>query len=795
MATKRQRKDYDERSFFYNNAGPNNGATPLPFFPYIQTQGTSQNHPFMTNSTSCNFPTQIYPSSNTRSSSPVQKRMRVAVDENGKKEKTVGLSCLIVVAEQLADAVVKRDDVDQTQALLNKLRLSVTHEVDELKSMMNGTPTSSGKELSDADTLHWMNNFLFLQIGYLSSFHRKRNNPRPGTNEGPWSRYATSLMNATVSLLLYLQEYNYQRHCYASKANRGHYQSAFAFGGNESLVTPPFQLSEVEIKECANVLSKVIRRTLDKMQYRMLKGAESAECMGTLRNSVEIFCHFQKCMYLCLPAMKSDENTISNLVRVVAEVSGNAKWAKDNGDILDKIASFFKALSTRTGFDIEQPASVLASTCTDVIRFCAQQAKDTDQIAPPCNIDENYAFFMDFLEKLRYSLRSRDDSVQQKWHLLFRAMDLMLKTATGNVKLIKSILTCLKYFAMSRQIVPFLTNDRQLVGGIAFAVTGTGTPNGRNTDVQQNDRQKEQSLEAMNCITALASKLVTLPPGGSGHFASTGCSNIIDILFSIAAHKTSTKIQSEVVKGIRLFIRHHKKEMVIALTNMQNTPRKTLLYWIIHIPANKKVSRSVKEAAITIILELLFSEQVDGVTELFIDVLDAAKELMTCEERVCEEQIVRILATKITQLDRLEHLADDTAFLSTMLDTAINDKQLLSIRQNAILIIKLVSTSVKIGGKLAKMEEFGVCVVKFLSFHGNGKCSLCRDHIIETIISIASLEKNMECLAENKDVMSALCSFANKLPRESNTSKTTVSKKSKLLYVVKELKRLADEEA
>jgi hypothetical protein len=788
---KRQRNDHDEKNaFFFNNNGPNSGAAPLPFFPYVQ----NRNHPFVSNMASCNYAARVYPTSNTGDvNSPLQKRMRVQVDENGQKENQPGgTSKFILLANEVANAVVKRDNIDDTLGHLNKLQLFITSENNDLGCIMKGSPASaSGGDLSDAGTLHWMNNFLFLQIGYLSSF-QKDTGKAPGSRvtEGPWSKYATSLMKGTVEILAHLQEYNYRRHCTGRKTSP-HYQAGFGYGGNTPMTVPSFQLSEVEITECSNVLSKVLRRTLDMIQHSLVKGKDLSDCISTLRHCVDIFCYFQRSMYMCLPALKSDENTVSNLVRVVAEVSGNAKLAKEGGDVLDKIASLFRSLSTRNGFDLEQPPSVLASICSDIIRYCSQSVKATDNAVPSFNVDENHAFFMDFLEKLRFALQSRDDSVQQKWHLLFRSMELMIRTASRNTKLIKSILTCLKYFSMSRHIVPFLSNDKQLVSSIAITVISPcASP-------KQKDQHKSQSLdlEAMNCITALASKLVSLP---TSVFANNGCSNVIDVLFTIAGPKPSSRIQSEVVKGLRLFIRNHTKEIHSALAKMPDPQTTSFLHWMINIPANKKASRSVKQAAITFVLELLFSQDFEFGSKLYAVVLDAAQELMQCEESACEVQIVRILATKVKQRDRLESLANDTSFLSTMLDAATNDKQAPSIRENAMLIIKLVSTKMEIAQKLAGMEDFARCALKFLSFDGNGVCSLYRQYIVETVMQVSGFPQGKKELSANTELTRALLLFARKMREDRNDvvagdidksgpGKEPILSKSRILKIAEDL--------
>lgn len=398
---------------------------------------------------------------------------------------------------------------------------------------------------------------------------------------------------------------------------------------------------------------------------------------------------------------------------------------------------------------------------------------------------------MDFLEKLRFALRSRDDSVQQKWHLLFRSMELMIRTASRNTKLIKSILTCLKYFSMSRHIVPFLSNDKQLVSSIAITVISPcASP-------KQKDQHKSQSLdlEAMNCITALASKLVSLP---TSVFANNGCSNVIDVLFTIAGPKPSSRIQSEVVKGLRLFIRNHTKEIHSALAKMPDPQTTSFLHWMINIPANKKASRSVKQAAITFVLELLFSQDFEFGSKLYAVVLDAAQELMQCEESACEVQIVRILATKVKQRDRLESLANDTSFLSTMLDAATNDKQAPSIRENAMLIIKLVSTKMEIAQKLAGMEDFARCALKFLSFDGNGVCSLYRQYIVETVMQVSGFPQGKKELSANTELTRALLLFARKMREDRNDvvagdidksgpGKEPILSKSRILKIAEDL--------
>ena len=564
---KRQRNDFE--SFWpINGNGNDNGAGPPPFFPYMQAQ-QNHNHPFMSNTNSCppmrrpysTSPVQkrmrvdengqeenqasntnsgyVYPTSQpyptSKNPAPAQKRTRVdengqqenqasntnsgyvypmsqpyptsknpapaqkrtRVDENGQQEPHADVSKFISLATDLGNAVVRRTDIDQTLALLNNIHLLITSEKDVLQCIMNGGPQETPMhDLSDRETLHWLNNFFFLQIGYLSSFKKRAVNI---VEDGPWSRYASALIEGTVNVLLHLHEYNYQRHCVASKMSPGHYARA-NFGARDALpLVSSIQLTEAEIKECANVLCKVIRRTLDKLQYMVSKGIAPTECMSTLRTSIGILCLVQKSMYSSTPALKNDESTMDTLVRVVAEASGSVQLTTEGDVILDQTASLLKMLSARTGYDVDQSLSVLASVCADITRSCSWKfAKPMDHPSYS-NPDENCAYLMSFLEKLRISLRSRDNSVQEKWHLLFRSMEVMLKTARGNTKLVKAVLTCVKYFSMSRHIVPFLSNDKQLINSIAFVAT---TSSGRNNSDRQH---KEQSLEAMQCVTVLAS--------------------------------------------------------------------------------------------------------------------------------------------------------------------------------------------------------------------------------------------------------------------------------------------------
>ncbi len=725
----------------------------------------------------------------------MQKRMRVLADDEGQKENNPGgTPKFIILANEIANAVVRRDSIDGTLSNLDKLKVFISSEKEELEFLTKGrsAASSSGVELSEAGTLHWMNNFLLLQIGYLSSFQKDMKVPGSQVSEGPWSKYATSLMKETVEILAQLQEYNYQRHCTGRKSSPANYPDVFGFGGNTQVTVPSFQLSEVEIIESANVLSKVLRRTLDMIQHTLIKGKDLSQCISTLKNCIEVFCYFHRCMYMCLPALKSDQNTICNLVRVVAEVSGNMRMAKEAGDVLDQISALFRSLSTRSGFDLEQPPSVLASICSDIIRYCSQSAGSQDPGPPSFNVDENYAFLMDFLEKLRFALRSRDDSVQQKWHLLFRSMEMMMRTASGNTKLIKSILTCLKYFSMSRNIVPFLSNDLPLVSSIAFTVTNLDKSQ---TQQEKGKKSENLDLDAMNCVTALATKLVSLP---SSAFTNHGCSNVIEVLFSIAGPKPGIRIQSETVKGLRLFIKNHTREIYNALSKMPDPQIKSFLEWMILVPANKKASRSVKQAAVTFVLEILFSEHVEYGSKIYALVLEASQELMICEDNSCEVQIVKTLASKLGQRERLEDLANDTCFLSTMLGAATNDKQVPNIRANAMGIIKKMSSNQEIANKLVGMDDFANCVLKFLSFDGNGECSLYRKYVVQIVAQVSEFPHGKKELSKNKELTRAFLLFARKMPEDregpetdgddqKGTGKQHVFSKSRILTAAEDL--------
>jgi hypothetical protein len=535
------------------------------------------------------------------------------------------------------------------------------------------------------------------------------------------------------------------------------------------------------------------------IQHSVIKGQDLSDCMSTIKNCVDIFCYFQRSMYMCLPALKSNENAVSNLVRVVAEVSGNPKLSKEGGDMLDNITNLFKALSTRSGFDLEQPPSVLAAISSDIIRFCSHPSKASGNCVPSFNVDENYAFFMDFLEKLRFALRSRDDSVQQKWDMLFRSMELMMRTADANTKLIQSILTCIKYFSMSRLIVPFLSNDKLLVSSIAVTVTRSRPIPSNDPRRQGQDQQKNNDLDlaAMGCLTALSSKLISLPKSA---FASNGCANVIDVLFTIAGPKTSPKIQSEVVKGLRLFIRSHTKEIHSSLVKLSETETASFFDWIIHIPASKKASRSVKQAAITFVLEIFFSQHFELGSKLYSSVLEAAQELMLCEENECEVHILRILSTKLKQQDKLEDLANNRTFLSTIIDAATNDKHSSILRHNAMLILKTVAEKEEITKKLTEMEEFTKCALKFLSFDGNGQFSRYRRYVIEIIFQVSQFSESKKDLSKHKDLIRALLSFARNMREDcsshvtggdsdtkSNDTKDTAISKSSLLSLSEEL--------
>jgi len=657
----------------------------------------------------------------------------------------------ITLAQDISTAIIGRKEVGVALGHLDKLSRIIVSGTTSLKSSaINGTNTrDSENDQLDADTMHWMNNFLILQLGYLSSFKNEKN-VLGIEGSGPWSAFATTLMGRMMSILFSLHDCNAQR---ISAGEKVPLEDAINVGcSRRHRVQPSMQLSGDEVKECSNIICKVIRRALDKAST-LESGSSRSNSMATIRNGVGILCLVQKCSYNAASALKSDENIMTTLVRLTADISGSSDLLQDGSTILDETALFLKALASRTDFEVEQPYSALASVCADIIQLCSPHTMAPISLTTSMSIfDDQYAFLMRHLEQLRSALHSRTDCIHDRWEMLFRSVVNILRSSTSNTKLVKAILTCIKYFSTSRYIAPFLSNDKNLVSSIMFTVA---VGDGLHDNTIPSKRTKCMSTEAIECITLLASKLVTC----TGPLVNEGCYNIVEMLLSIASDELSTHVQSEIMKGLRIFTMNHVNEIVTSLKRMDESERKAVLQWVIHIPANKKASRSTKEAAVLFMLKILFAEFIIVGSELYTDILEACQELVQCDDRTCEEALINMLATNSKNLQKLYPLSRDVCLLSTLLATANNRRRHPIMRQKAMMVLKVVTHDEETASVLVKMNAFTQCVTKFLSLDND--CVICRQDVLESTICMADFPLCAKALCRNNQVMTSILSYAS----------------------------------
>lgn len=657
----------------------------------------------------------------------------------------------ITLAQDISNAIVGRKEVAVVLGHLDKLSDAIASDTTLLNSaIINGTNArDSENDLLDADTMHWMNNFLILQLGYLSSFTNDKN-VTGIEGSGSWSAFVSTLMKRMISILFSLHDCNAQR---ISAGEKVLLEDAINVGYSRGRqIQASMQLLGDEVKECSNIICKVIRRALDKAST-LESGSSRTNTMATIRNGVGILCLVQKCSYNAASALKSDETTMNTLVRLTADISGSSDLLQDGITILDETVLLLKALASRTGFEVEQPYSALASVCADIIQLCSPHKMAPISLSTSMNIfDDHYAFLMRHLDQLRSALRSRTDCIHDRWDMLFRSIVIILRSATRNTKLVMAILSCIKYFSSSRYIAPFLSNDKNLVSSIMFTVA---VGDGQHDTTIPRENTKDISIEAIKCITLLASKLVTC----TGPLVDKGCYNIAEMLLSIASDELSTHVQSEIIKGLRIFTKNHINEIFTSLKRMDESERKEVLQWVIHIPANKKASRSTKEAAVLFMFEVLFAEFIIVGSELYTDILEACQELVQCDDRNCEEALINVLAANSKHFQKLYPLSRDVCLLSTLLDTANDKRRHPTMRQKAMMVLKVVTHDEETVSEIVNMNAFTQCVTKFLSLDNDSV--ICRQDVLEIIICMAEFPLCAKALCRNNQVMTSILSYAS----------------------------------